>query len=136
LKAILITIALTFIFAEPAICSEWMYFAKEKDGTKWYYDRDSISYPRMKKMLGVIVTKDKSEMTLWIKGTNLYKITMDCDTRYYSLYDEKGNPVSKQRTSPSQSQGNAYTRTDYSAGGRYSIKPDSLLEVLLKTVCK
>jgi hypothetical protein len=137
LKTILITIALTFIFTEPAMCSDWRYFATGKDGTKWYYDRDSIYYPRMKKLIGFIVTKDKSEINFWIKGTNLYKITMDCDIRYYSLYDEEGNSISKQRNSPSQSQGNAYTPTDYSAkAGPYSIKPNSLWDVLLNTVCK
>ena len=119
------------LFAVPALssASEWMVFTPvQKDGTTWYYDKNSISFPRNRTILGITLPlRDGNYPKMWIRGTSdtgtlLYQAEVSCKERTARLMDNNGKGI--------------YNLTSIDYLFDRPIPPDTVLDRLRKAVCK
>jgi hypothetical protein len=126
---ILICLLIAF-FAVPAIsaAADWTAFSpKQKDGTIWYYDKESISYPKNKEFIGIsLPLRDKNYPKLWIRSTAetanlLYQVELKCKELSAKMTDNNGKGIY------------SLNAIDYLYDR--PIPPDSVLDMLRKAVC-
>ena len=121
---------ITFALLLPsfASASDWLLFTSTKqNGTSWFYDKETIVYPKAKSLAGVeIPMKDSNYPRLWIKSARdgvdtTYQVELNCKGRTARLQDDGGKTLYSVRS------------IDYLYDGQ--IVPDSVLDMLRKTVC-
>lgn len=106
-------------------CENWKEFFKDDDGI-YYYDKDSIHYPKTKKNIFGLTVRDKEIVNVWIRWVDklgksgeghivrIYCVERECMGCWGSFSDPWSKGVS---------------------GSREPIEPCSLDESLLKKVC-
>ena len=126
LSSIIIAAVLLPSFASA---SNWLLFALSKQtGTNWHYDKESIVYLKAKSIAGVeLPRKDRNYPKVWIKSTGdkgefAYQVELNCKGRTARLQDESGKTL--------------YSQTSIDYLYDRPILPDSVLDMLRKTVCR
>lgn len=115
-------------------CENWKEFQEDENIT-WYYDKDSIHYPQQKKILGLMV-RNKEIVNVWTREKlkvsgkigNASLSTIYCATRQY--VNEIHAEVNKILGIEGQE-----VYTPHGLETRFTIKPGSFYESLLKKVC-
>jgi hypothetical protein len=113
----------------PSFASDWMIFTpKQKDGSTWFYDKNSISYPKNISFIGIPTPmRDRNFQKMWIKsssdiGEQMYQIEINCRDRSAKMQDSGGKQL-------------------YSLNSIYylydrPIPPDTVLDMLQKAICR
>ncbi len=116
-----------FLMTNPATASLWLPFALgHEDAFNWYYDQDTISYPRHVSILGIVLPlRDRNFQNLWIRTDRphelRFRVYMDCAQRLAVVHDETGTLYD-------------IPLLDYLYGK--PIPPDSVLDKLHLAVCR
>ena len=129
IKYILLCLVIAlFVFPLISTASEWTVFSpKQKDGATWYYDKDSISYPRNKTFIGLTLPFSSGNYPkLWIKASTdtndlLYQAELNCRERTVRLMDNNGKGI--------------YNLNNIDYIFDRPIPPDSVLDLLRRAVC-
>jgi hypothetical protein len=108
-------------------CESWKDYFKDSDKI-WQYDKDSIHYPKQKKILGVMV-RDKNIVNVWIRKFDINKkyyeavhiVKISCAERIMDDYPDK-----------SDKRGHGIYEEQW---GPLSIEPGTGDDNLLKKVC-
>jgi hypothetical protein len=112
-----------------AAASNWILFASQQRNTiNWYYEKDGLDASREVKLFFnlKIPLPANNIQKLWIKsssekGEKLYQAELKCRERVARLKDETGKPV--------------YSDSSFDYLYDHTIPPDSVLDILVKTVC-
>jgi hypothetical protein len=128
---LILTCLIIALFALPPIssASEWMVFSpKQKDGATWYYDKNSISYPKNRVFLGITLPlRDGNYPMMWVRSTSdtaalLYQVEISCKERTAKMMDNNGKGI--------------YNLDNIDYLYNRPIPPDTVLDMLRKAVCK
>ncbi|MGO9951760.1 MAG: hypothetical protein ACLPN1_06065 [Dissulfurispiraceae bacterium] len=108
--------------------SNWLLFASTRQPeANWFYDRENIVYSRAKSFASVeIPLKDRNYPRLWIKSVRdrvgtAYQVELNCKERTARLQDDSGKTL--------------YSISSINYLYDVQIVPDSVLDMLRKTIC-
>jgi hypothetical protein len=111
-----------------AAASNWILFASQQRNTvNWYYDKDSMDASKELKIFKLKIPLPPSNIQkMWIKsssdkGEKLYHAELSCKERLARLQDDNGKTV--------------YSDASFNYLYDRPIPPDSVLDILRKTVC-
>jgi hypothetical protein len=111
-----------------ADASNWILFASQQRNTvNWYYDKESMDASKELKIFKLKIPLPPSNIQkMWIKsssdkGEKLYHAELGCKERLARLQDDNGKTV--------------YSDASFNYLYDRPIPPDSVLDILRKTVC-
>jgi hypothetical protein len=112
-------LAVMILTASQGQCENWKEFFKDGD-TAWYYDKDSIHYPKQKKSIFGLTVQNKEIVNVWTRRgfgvsilTQIYCVERECEGCGRLIFPDSNKIY----------------------GIRESIEPGSWGESLLKKVC-
>jgi hypothetical protein len=129
IKYVLVCLVISlFVFPLISFASEWMVFTpKQKDGATWYYDKDSISYPRNKTFIGITLPFSSGNYPkMWVKASSdtgeiFYQAELSCRERTVRMMDNNGKGI--------------YNLTNIDYIFDRAVPPDTVLDLLRRAVC-
>ena len=128
-KYVLFSIFIWFVLLSSfAAASNWILFAaQQRDGSSWYYDKETLDSSSGLKIVGLKIPGIKGNIRdMWIKssgdkGERLYRAELNCKDGLARVQDDNGKTI----------------YSDVSLNYLYDrpIPPDSVLDMLRKVAC-
>ena len=128
-KYVLFPVFIYFVLMSSfAAASNWILFAaQQRDGSSWYYDKETLDSSSGLKIIGLKIPVIKGNIReTWIKssgdkGEKLYRAELSCNDGLARLRDDNGKTI----------------YSDVSLNYLYDrpIPPDSVLDMLREAVC-
>ncbi len=128
-KYVLFSVSICFVLLSSfAAASNWILFAaQQRDGSSWYYDKETLDSSSGLKIIGLKMPVIKGNIReIWIKssgdkGERLYRAELNCKEGLARLRDDNGKTL----------------YSDVSLNYLYDrpIPPDSVLDMLREVVC-